>query len=466
MPGRTWILTLFLLFCLAGSAICQEDRETDIVVDSDTWSTAVFDFETLGRAKELEEDIGKMARTWLRERLQQAGRFELVDLEEAAEIIGNEVSMRDLIDSRRTTEIGKLLGWQIAIRGKIMGYGDSVDIYASLQVIQTGKIIHIVKVTGKGQREETIKELVEQLALNIGSVFPPKGEVVAIQKDVPEKEVVLNKGNIHGLRPGMRFDIYKTKEIAENIFEEIKLAIVEATEVTATNCFARISEIGDTPIEKGHQFRAISLLGRLKITTEPPGASISFSGNPLTGFSTPATIHVQPGIHSLSLSKPGFVTWSDPVTIEPYETTPLNVTLEKLEFSIELPPGEVQARKSYPLIVRDYRGRNVSVDGFHWEMPLGLAMKMERGEAKIEVADVERRSMVMLEGIWKQDRMAKASKEITILPRSGIWDMIWRHKYKSAGVLVSMAYVIYRLIPDEDGKEDDNKGEIEITFTF
>ncbi len=76
------------------------------------------------------------------------------------------------------------------------------------------------------------------------------------------------------------------------------------------------------------------------------------------------------------------------------------------------------------------------MDGFDWEMPFGLAMKMERGEAKIEVADIERRSMVILEGIWKQDGMTKTSKEITILPRGGILNMIWKHKLASAGVVV------------------------------
>ncbi len=466
MRVKQLLVLFFLLTYIAGSVAGQDNNSSSS--EDERWRTTVLDFRVSSKLKEQEPDLGKDAREWLKSCLLASGQFELVDPEQARVILGKTVEMEDLFDKATRLKIS-VLAWQVVIQCRIMTSGGSLGISATLLEVQTGRIIHVLEVTGADQ---TIRELVRNLCTEINGVFPAHGKVHQVQEDAPpDKQVMLDKGSTFGIKKGMRFEIYTLTDV-DGIKVKERLAEVEATEVQDSYTFAKIiRQAGNIPppvriiFKKGDRFQAMKSLGYLSITTVPEGASISISEARFPN--TPARIELTPGEHVVSLSLPGYETWESKVTIKPYESTDLHVTLSPLEFSIESPPDNVKSREVYELTVKDRRKELVPAARFDWKISSFLGEKIEEdGKTKIRIADVKQPSREEFKGIWKEDGETQVSKIITINPRSKIGDFgafVWRHKVAIGTTLGTAAIITYLIIKLSDR---DSEGQVAVAFTF
>lgn len=68
--------------------------------------------------------------------------------------------------------------------------------------------------------------------------------------------------------------------------------------------------------------------GSIKVTTDPPGASITVDDEP-TGETTPATVSVSPGAHLVSVSLPRYAPAFEEVEVEFARETEVSLTLEE-----------------------------------------------------------------------------------------------------------------------------------------
>ena len=90
ISAKKWVMVFLMSFFLACNALCQSNDtgtpSPEIEAKNDErWRVTVFNFEAL----DIEErNLGIKAREWLKVRLQQSGRLNLVDPGEATKIIG------------------------------------------------------------------------------------------------------------------------------------------------------------------------------------------------------------------------------------------------------------------------------------------------------------------------------------------------------------------------------------------
>jgi len=448
---------LFLILCLVENAVGLDDdqQKSGTVNDNNRWRTIVLDFRVYGQIKKAEEDLGIMAKEWLKIGL-QGGFLELVDPKEAETLLGHQIRMQDLIDKESRNKIGMILGWQLGIEGVVISYDKFVDVSATLLEIQTGRIMAVKAVTSVGQDLTTIRNLIERLAKDIKILVPPQGEVVNVKDDPDGTKLTLNQGSNVGIQKGTRFEIYYIQK-TEKIDEKIKVAEAEAIEVEPDISYAKIiweRTPGRDSIKIGDKFIGKSNLGHLSINTTPDDATVFLDKTPLNN-NTPILIDASPDRYNVTITKPGFERWMGYIIVKPYENITLDIPLVPIEFIIVSPLDEVKEGKVYNLVVKNAKDQKVSADNFDWLLPDCMSIITQNGEIKIKISNVKQRSKVIMEGIWKQDKTVKVSKEIVIQPNShwigNIKTWVWNHKYYiiGAGCIGGVAY--YLLTRNNDG---------------
>ena len=116
--------------------------------------------------------------------------------------------------------------------------------------MQTSEVLDFVEATisPESERRESLNDMADRIVSIIRAQFPIQGKLVSIQG----QDGTINLGTYHGVRPGMRLQIRKPVEIADNIVKPADTIIASAI-IADVNSFHAVVKIGDATrdISKG-----------------------------------------------------------------------------------------------------------------------------------------------------------------------------------------------------------------------
>ncbi|WP_284694441.1 FlgO family outer membrane protein [Geomonas sp. Red32] len=219
---------------------------------------AVLEFQTQGSTESA--DMGRIVAEWLVTSMVETGRFDVIERRLLQKILEErKLATSGLVDTQSITQLGKLLGVKTVVTGTVLYFGGAVEINARLISVETGSIV--AAETVKSANTSKLNELIPQIAEKIVQAFPLEGYVVQRTKS----KVVLDLGKMHGLKPGMRFQVFKegetirhpkTGEVLE--VETINIGELLVTEVKEKTSYAEITqEVSPGAVSYGHMVRAM-----------------------------------------------------------------------------------------------------------------------------------------------------------------------------------------------------------------
>ncbi len=171
---------------------------------------AVLDFQTQGEEFST-EDMGKIVAEWLITGLVETGRFDLIERRLLQKILEEQkLGMTGLIDPESVAQLGKILGVKTIVSGTIVKLGKTLEINARLINVDTASIVTAEKV--QANSEAKLNDLVSQITDKIVQAFPLEGYIVQRTGD----KVTLDLGKRLGVRPGMKFVVYKEGKVIKH----------------------------------------------------------------------------------------------------------------------------------------------------------------------------------------------------------------------------------------------------------
>jgi len=171
---------------------------------------AVLDFMLQGKGFET-EDLGEIVAEWLITTLVKDGRFEVVERRLLKKIIAEQqLSETGLLDQGTTAQLGKVLGVKVVISGSVMRIQDIIEVNARLIDVESGSILAAESV--ENEEASQLRNLIELMAQKIIKAFPLEGYVV----NRKEERVTIDLGRFSGVKPGMKFIVYKEGEVIKH----------------------------------------------------------------------------------------------------------------------------------------------------------------------------------------------------------------------------------------------------------
>lgn len=246
------LILLLLAICIPTSPLAAgEFKKTKI---------AVLDFNMQGN-KGSDSDMGKIVAEWLITAFVRDGRFEVVERRLLESIINEQkLVMSGVVDTNNAEELGKLLGVKVIITGSIMHFQDMIEANARIIDVVDASIIAAESV--KSSSASKLEDLVKEMAKKIIADFPLEGYVVRIKDSI----LTLDLGNTSGVKPGMRFSVFKegavikhpkTGEVLD--IERTQTALVEIVTVRDKISMAKvISQNDKEEIEYGQLVTSIA----------------------------------------------------------------------------------------------------------------------------------------------------------------------------------------------------------------
>ncbi len=202
---------------------------------------AVLDFQLQGKGYDT-ADMGKIVAEWLITALVKEGRFDVIERRLLEKILQEQkLVMTGLVDEESATKLGKLLGVKIIISGSVMKFQGFMEVNARIIDVESASIITAESV--KSSTAVRLEALVVQMAEKIIHDFPLEGYVV----NKKEGSVTIDLGKRAGVKPGMRFIVFKegnvikhpkTGEVLE--VENIKTGILEIDTIRDNIATAKI----------------------------------------------------------------------------------------------------------------------------------------------------------------------------------------------------------------------------------
>ena len=250
---RLFSTIILMIACVYGPD-CR--AETDEYLKT---KIAVLDFSIQGAG--LDPDMGKIVAEWLITAFVKDGRFDVIERRLLESIINeHKLVMSGVVNPRNAEELGNLLGVKVIITGSIMKFHDVIEANARIIDVQNASIIAAESV--KSSDAVKLEDLVKQMADQIISDFPLQGYVVSLA----ESTVVLDLGNLSGVKRGMKFSVYKEGNVIKHPktgevldIERLQTAIVEITTVRQKTSVAQIMERSDClEIEYGQRVSSIA----------------------------------------------------------------------------------------------------------------------------------------------------------------------------------------------------------------
>ncbi len=246
---------------------------------------AVLDFEFHGE-QQLRGVTGAIVAEAFTTALVKDGRFEVVERALLVKIIEEQkLGQTGLIDTNTTVELGKILGVNIIISGRIMQNEKRIDLYVRAINVKNASIIAAETISSNA--EDSIQETVNVTTATIVRKFPLEGYIIKRNG----KNVNIDIGSGAGLQPGVEFFVFqegetlkhpKTGEVLE--VEKIKTGRIRIIELQTRTASAEIiEEFAGQSINYGQLVQSIASLEKQRTSIERKAVTPTTDVNKLPG---------------------------------------------------------------------------------------------------------------------------------------------------------------------------------------
>lgn len=313
---------------------------------------AVLDFELHGN-KFQTESMGAIVSEWFITSLVKDGRFDVVERAMLNKIITEQkLGITGIIDNQSASKIGKILGVKVVITGSVLKLEDTIEINSRIINVENGSIITAenIKSSIHADLQLQIAKLTEKIVKN----FPLTGYIVKRN----DTSVFIDLGKFAGLKTGMKFLVYKEGNVIKHPktgevldVEQVVSGTIQITEVNKTLSEGVILEEDDEKIAYGQHVKSIGpskpnlreeIIESNRNLSESDNREISQQLSRLTVFATPSDaririLNIQPkyksgielteGAYHLEISKYGYTTNTQWVTLAPGQDTAVTIEL-------------------------------------------------------------------------------------------------------------------------------------------
>ena len=216
------LIISFVLFTLASPSY-GDFKKTKI---------AVLDFQMQGEQTN-SKDMGKIVAEWLITGLVETGRFDVIERRLLEKLLDEQkLGVTGAIDPNSAAQLGKILGVRIIVSGTVTSLEGYTEINARLINVDSASIIAAEKV--RAGSAEKLRDLVNKITDKIVLAFPMEGYIV----QRTDKKVIIDLGRQIGVRPGMKFIVFKEGKIIKHPktgevldVETIETGLIEITDV-------------------------------------------------------------------------------------------------------------------------------------------------------------------------------------------------------------------------------------------
>lgn len=272
-PCRTFVLIpgLLLLFTSFFSTPAHADfKKTKI---------AVLDFQLQGEDFP-SKDMGKIVAEWLITGLVETGRFDVIERRLLEKVLEEQqLGVTGAIDPDSAAQLGKILGVRTIVAGTLTSLEGTDEINARLINVDTASIVAAERV--RSRSTEQLRDLVGQITDRIALAFPLEGYIV----QRTDKKVTLDLGKQLGVKPGMKFVVFKEGRVIKHPktgevldVETIETGLIEIRSVrNKTSTGVILQETAPNSIVYGNMVRSSRKDG-LDETTESEASEQPSSG--------------------------------------------------------------------------------------------------------------------------------------------------------------------------------------------
>ncbi|MEK6742345.1 MAG: FlgO family outer membrane protein [Nitrospirota bacterium] len=171
---------------------------------------AVLDFQMQGEQTSA-KDMGKIVAEWLITGLVETGRFDVIERRLLEKLLEEQkLGVTGAIDPNSAAQLGKILGVRIIVSGTVTSLEGYTEINARLINVDSASIIAAEKV--RAGSAEKLRDLVNKITDKIVLAFPMEGYIV----QRVDKKVTIDLGKQIGVRPGMKFIVFKEGKIIKH----------------------------------------------------------------------------------------------------------------------------------------------------------------------------------------------------------------------------------------------------------
>jgi TolB-like protein len=245
---------------------------------------AVLDFQMQGEQTN-SKDMGKIVAEWLITGLVETGRFDVIERRLLEKLLEEQkLGVTGAIDPNSAAQLGKILGVRIIVSGTVTSLEGYTEINARLINVDSASIIAAEKV--RASSAEKLRDLVTKITDKIVLAFPMEGYVV----QRADKKVTIDLGRQIGVRPGMKFIVFKEGKIIKHPktgevldVETIETGLIEIKDVKEKTAMGMIiQEITPNAVAYGSMVRS-STKDSLE-TPEKESPSVQQSSGERRGF--------------------------------------------------------------------------------------------------------------------------------------------------------------------------------------
>ncbi len=179
-------------------------------------SIAVLDFEARG----INEDEAVLITDILRTELLKTGRITLIEREKINALL-KERQLQE-VGVTESVELGKILGVQKIIFGRIGKLGDSYVVTVRMIDVDSGKVEFAEQYSCQ-ITTESITKIMKEIARVVEKYLPPIEGKIALRK---EDIVYITLSNKEGIKEGMELTVYRLEQVKDEegnvVFEDLK----------------------------------------------------------------------------------------------------------------------------------------------------------------------------------------------------------------------------------------------------
>lgn len=221
---------------------------------------AVLDFQMQGEQTSA-KDMGKIVAEWLITGLVETGRFDVIERRLLEKLLEEQkLGVTGAIDPNSAAQLGKILGVRIIVSGTVTSLEGYTEINARLINVDSASIIAAEKV--RAGSAEKLRDLVTKITDKIVLAFPMEGYIV----QRADKKVTIDLGKQIGVRPGMKFIVFKEGKIIKHPktgevldVETIETGLIEVKDVKEkTSIGVIIQETTPNAVAYGSMVRSSS----------------------------------------------------------------------------------------------------------------------------------------------------------------------------------------------------------------
>jgi TolB-like protein len=222
---------------------------------------AVLDFQMQGDQSASSKDMGKIVAEWLITGLVETGRFDVIERRLLEKLLEEQkLGVTGAIDPNSAAQLGKILGVKIIVSGTVTSLEGYTEINARLINVDSASIIAAEKV--RASSAEKLRDLVTKITDKIALAFPMEGYIV----QRTDKKVTIDLGKQIGVRPGMKFIVFKEGKVIKHPktgevldVETIETGLIEVRDVKEKTAMGIIvQEVTPDAVAYGSMVRSSS----------------------------------------------------------------------------------------------------------------------------------------------------------------------------------------------------------------